>query len=85
MNDRTINEDIKDAIRFAQSMGVTDSNWVFLTAEMLQAVCDEVDKPVVLDELGRMQLGNYTFVVREGLEKALVLQPHTIPASFMES
>lgn len=75
----SINDDIKDAIRFAQAMGVTDAVHVFLTPAMLQAVCKDAVIDYHPDAQGRMFVGRYTFTERDGLEKALVLQTDQLP------
>ena len=75
----SINADIKDAIRFAQAMGVKDAIFVFLTPAMLQEVCKDAGIAYAPNAVRRMHVGRYTFIERDGLEKALVLQTDQLP------
>jgi len=82
MNDHDLTPDIRDAAVFARKMGVKDANIVFLTESMHRKVCLDVGEPYLIDVRGRLVLGSFTFIVREGLDKAIVLQPHMIPSTF---
>ena len=71
----SVRDDIIDCVKFARSMGVYDGTCVVLTEFMLRAVCKDAGLEYLPDDQGRMNVGTFTFYLREGLDKALVVSP----------
>ncbi len=83
MRKTTINQDIKDVIMFARSMGIHDATCVILTTDMLKDVCKNAGIEYKTDRKGRMVAGRFTFYVRNNpdMDKAIVVRPSQLPGA----
>ena len=77
----TLNQDIKDVIMFARSMGIHDATCVILTTDMLKEVCKDAGIKYNTDHKGRMVVGRFTFYVRNNVDKAVVVRPSQLPGA----
>ena len=77
----TLNQDIKDVIMFARSMGIHDAKCVILTTDMLKEVCKEAKIKYNTDGKGRMHIGSFVFYVRNNVDKAVVVRPSQLPGA----